>query len=322
MRAIARAVLLLVLLAAVAFLLVWRRPLWVNMQVTHLGLFTARVQSNYVLTPAGRVHYYEAEPRIPGGGIPLILVHGLGDRDEAWAPMLKRLKRAGFHVYAPDLLGYGRSPRPDNSDYSLDTEEQFVYDFIQALGLQKPDVGGWSMGGWIAMKLALDHPDTIQRLVVYDPVGLREGQPDVPHSAFHPDTPEDVEHLHELLEPEAAPLPRYIAVDAMHALQANQQVIDRNVESMLSGKDELSPVIGKLQAPLLIVWGATDKLTPLAVGRKFHELVPSSELDIVEGCGHLAPHNCPGRVAAATADFLKANPVPQGQVRTLTAMSH
>ena len=88
-------------------------------QGTHFGLFLSRVQSNYVLTPEGRVHYYEAEPRIPGGGIPIVLVHGLGDRDEAWAPMLKRLKRAGFHVYAPDLLGYGRSPRPQDGDYSI-----------------------------------------------------------------------------------------------------------------------------------------------------------------------------------------------------------
>src|ERR1700689_2642845 len=110
--------------------LYYEHPEWVERQVTHFGLFLSRVQSNYVMTPEGRVHYYEAEPRIPGGGIPLVLVHGLADRDESWAPMLKRLKRAGFHVYAPDLLGYGRSPKPEDSDYSIPTQEQFVLDFI------------------------------------------------------------------------------------------------------------------------------------------------------------------------------------------------
>ena len=115
--------------------------------LTHFGLFLHRVQSNYVLTPEGRVHYYEAEARIPGGGVPLVLVHGLGDRAESWAPLMERLKKAGFHVYAPDLLGYGRSPKPTSSDYSISTQEQFVADFIQSLGLQKTDVGGWSMGG-------------------------------------------------------------------------------------------------------------------------------------------------------------------------------
>ena len=110
MRALGRFLLLVLGLALITGVVFYERPFWVDLQWTHFKLFLARVQSNYVLTPEGRVHYYEAEPRIPGGGVPLVLVHGLADHSESWAPMLKRLKRAGFHVYAPDLLGYGRSP--------------------------------------------------------------------------------------------------------------------------------------------------------------------------------------------------------------------
>ena len=322
MRALGRLLLLIVLLAVVGGLLLWRKPLWVEMQVTHFGLFTAGVRSEYVLLPEGRVHYYEAEPRFaPEHGVPLVLVHGLGDRGEAWAPMLKRLKKAGFHVYALDLLGYGRSPKPDGSDYSLATEEQFVANFIQAIGLQKPDVAGWSMGGWITLKLALDHPEMVDRVVIYNAAGLRDGQPDLPQNIFHPQTPEDVQQLNHMLEPNSKPLANFVAVDAMHRLQNEQSVIDKNMASMRSGTDALDDRVGKLTNPLLIVWGADDKLVPLPVGRKFHELVPTSELDIAEGCAHLAPRVCSARVAAATADFLKANPVPQGQVRTLAAMN-
>ena len=53
---------------------------------------------------------------------------------------------------------------------------------------------------------------------------------------------------------------------------------------------------------------------------RLHALDPRSELDIVEGCGHLAPKVCAPRVAAATADFLKSQPVAMGQVRTLRKM--
>ena len=321
MRALGRLLLFIVVLAVIGGLLFWRRPLWVNMQMTHFGLFTAGVRSEYVLLPEGRVHYYDAEPRFaPEHGVPLVLVHGLGDRGEAWAPMLKRLKKAGFHVYAPDLLGYGRSPKPGDSDYSIETEEKFVADFIQGIGLQKPDVAGWSMGGWIVLKLALDHPEMVDRVVVYDAAGLREGQPVPPANVFHPQTPDDVQQLNHLLEPKSKPLPNFVAVDAMHKLQGEQNVIDKNLASMFSGTDALDGQLSKLTEPLLIVWGADDKLTPLAVGEKMHSLVPSSELDIAEGCAHLAPRVCSARVAAATADFLKANPVPQGQVRTLAAM--
>jgi len=318
MRTLGRLVLVVLVLGVLLGVTFYLRPIWVMQQATHFGLFLSRVQSNYVLTPEGRVHYYEAEPRIPGGGIPIVLVHGLGDRDEAWAPMLKRLKRAGFHVYAPDLLGYGRSPRPENGDYSISGEEKFVYDFIQSLGLQKTDLGGWSMGGWIALKLALDHPDLIDRVVVYDSAGTRFELKD-PKKLFEPQTTDDVQRLFSTMEPNAKPIPMFVRRDLLRAIQSYQWTIDRNLSSMTEN-DLLESRLPSLTEPLLVVWGSDDHLIPLSVGRQIHQLVPGSELDILAGCGHLAPNTCSSRAASATADFLKANPVPLGTVRTLQPM--
>jgi pimeloyl-ACP methyl ester carboxylesterase len=286
-------------------------------QGTHLGLFFSRVQSNYVMTPEGRIHYYEGEPLIAGGGQPVVLVHGLADRDESWAPMLKRLKRAGFHVYALDLLGAGRSPSPADSDYSIGTQEQVVADFIQALGLQKPDVGGWSSGGWIVLKLALDHPDAVNRVVVYDSAGLKRNG-STSGGVFHPQSAEDVQKLASMLG--APPVPKFMAQDALRRLQSEQWITDKAMASMESGKDALDDRMSGMQAPLLIVWGADDQLIPVGEGLRLHSLYPQSEMDILQGCGHLAPKTCSARVAAATADFLKANPAPMGQVRTLAKM--
>lgn len=319
MRTLGRLLLIIILLGVVLAIVFYRRPLWVYQQATHFGLFLSRVQSNYVLTPEGRVHYYEAEPRIPGGGIPIVLVHGLGDRDESWAPMLKRLKRAGFHVYAPDLLGYGRSPKPQDADYSIAGEEKFVYDFIQSIGLQKTDLGGWSMGGWIALKLALDHPELIDRVVVYDAAGLRFKLSYQP-SIFDPKTTDDIQRLFNQMEPGGPVLPKYVSRDLLRGMQEKQWVIDRNLSSMLTGRDLLDDKLSGLQEPLLIVWGGDDQLTPLSVAQRMHQLVPKSELDILEGCGHLAPLRCSNRTAQATADFLKADPPPAGSVRTMRSM--
>jgi len=320
MRRLGQLVLLVLVLVLVTGVVFYERPVWVATQGTHFGLFLARVQSNYVLTPEGRVHYYEGEASVPGGGIPLVLVHGLADRDESWAPMLKRLKRAGFHVYAPDLLGYGRSPKPSDSDYSISTQEQFVADFIQALGLQKPDVGGWSMGGWIVLKLAIDHPEMIDRVVVYDAAGIAFDGARDNAAVFHPNSVEDLNRLAAKLEPEAKPLPPFVGRDALRTLQENQAVVDKGMASMQTGKDILDGKLQGMTEPLLIVWGSLDQLIPLPVGQAMHGMVPTSELDVVEGCGHLSPKTCSSRVAAATADFLKAKPAPQGQVRMLTKM--
>src|SRR6202451_2223571 len=229
MRALGRLLLGVVVLGVFLAVAFYERPIWMRTQTTHFGLFLRGVQSNYVLTPAGRVHYYEAEPRFaPEHGIPLVLVHGLGDSDEAWAPMLKRLKRAGFHVYAPDLLGYGRSPSPDNGDYSVSGEERFVADFIQSIGLQKTDLGGWSMGGWIVLKLALDHPDLVDRVVVYDSAGARFGLKQ-PRELFELKTTDDVQRLFSTMEPDARPIPTFYRRDILRAIQRIQPTIDRNI---------------------------------------------------------------------------------------------
>jgi pimeloyl-ACP methyl ester carboxylesterase len=311
-------VLLLIVIVGVAFgVLFYERPLWVAQQETHFGLFLHHVQSNYVMMPEGRVHYYEAESRIPGGGIPLVLVHGLADRDESWAPMLERLKRSGFHVYAPDLLGYGRSPKPADSDYSISTQTQFVADFIQAIGLQKPDVGGWSMGGWIVLKLALDHPDMVNRVVIYDSAGIHR-QVGGGTQIFHPTNEAELQHLADLLEPNQKPLPSFVLRDALRHIAEGQWVVDRSMDSMQSGKDLLDARLGTLTKPLLIVWGSDDQLLPLSIGEQMHGLVPQSELDILQGCGHLAPKTCPDRTAAVTVDFLKENPPPSGGTFTLS----
>ena len=89
---------------------------------------------------------------------------------------------------------------------------------------------------------------------------------------------------------------------------------------MQTGQDLLDGRLSAMKAPLLIVWGSDDALLPLSLAQQMRALDPQSELDIVEGCGHLAPKTCPVRVASATADFLKADPVPTGEVRTLANM--
>jgi pimeloyl-ACP methyl ester carboxylesterase len=317
MKTLGRLVLLVVALGLVFALTLYEQPLWVERQHTHLGLFLHHVQSNYVMTPEGRVHYYEAESPVPGGGAPLVLIHGLADRSESWAPMLERLKKKGFHVYAPDLLGYGRSPRPTRSDYSLGVQEQFIADFIQSLGLQRTDIAGWSMGGGIALKLALDHPEMVDRVVVYDNVGIKFTPAYAPLELFHPEDGPGVQTLFTLMEPTRPPLPKFIRRDILRHMADNQWVVDRNVQSMLTQKDAVDDRLSGLKEPLLIVWGATDQLIPLAVGEKMHAMVPGSELDVIAGCGPLAPALCPARVAEATVAFLKAEPAPAGGTRTL-----
>jgi pimeloyl-ACP methyl ester carboxylesterase len=311
-----RVVAFLVLVVVAAGLIFYRYPLWVADQQLRFHLWREGVKSEYVEADGYRLHYFEALPP-EGGGTPLVLVHGLGARGENWAAMIPALAAKGFHVYVPDLLGYGRSPQPD-VDYSISLEEQVVAAFMQAVHVPRSDVGGWSMGGWIAMKLAVDHPEMVERLAIYDSAGIyfpATWQPDL----FIPNDVAGVKKLYGMLSPRPFKLPNFATEAAVRKLQENAWVIRRSMSAMTNGRDLMDFRLYKISQPMLIVWGAQDRLIPLSVAESIHKSVPQSVLDVVDGCGHLAPEECPRPVIEGTVDFLKAEPPIHGGEKTFPA---
>jgi pimeloyl-ACP methyl ester carboxylesterase len=231
--------------------------------------------------------------------------------------MIPALAAKGFHVYAPDLIGYGRSPKPDVS-YSISMEEAAVKQFMEAVHLSRVDVGGWSMGGWIAMKLALDHPELVDRLVVYDSAGVyfpaTFGQ-----DLFVPTDAAGVRKLLTTLSPDPHALPDFVTRDVLRKFARDGWVIQRSMASMVGGHDLLDFRLHTLDRPTLVVWGEKDDLIPLATGERIHELIPNSALRVVEGCGHMAPLECAKPVVDSTVEFLRAEPPIEGGEKTVSA---
>jgi pimeloyl-ACP methyl ester carboxylesterase len=314
MKLALRVVAFLVLIVAAAGLLFYKRPLWVADKQLRFHLWRAGVKSEYVDAGGYRLHYFEASPADGSGGTPLVLVHGLGARGENWSEMMPALAASGFHVYVPDLLGYGRSQKP-NVDYSISLEEQTVAQFMQAVHVPRADVGGWSMGGWVAMKLTLDHPEMVDRLVIYDSAGIYFPATFGPE-LFMPTDVAELRKLHAMLSPKPFAVPEFAAKDAVRRLEGNAWVIRRSLSAMTNGRDLLDFRLYQISQPMLIVWGAQDKLIPLAVGESIHKSVPQSVLDIVDGCGHLAPAECARPVIERTVEFLKSEPPMQGGEKT------
>lgn len=314
MKPLLRVVALAVLLVVIAGTVFYLHPLWVADQQIRFHLWREGVKSEYVEAGGYRLHYFEAGP---AEGTPLVLVHGLGARGEDWAAMLAPLAVDGFHVYAPDLLGYGRSPKPD-VDYSISLEEQTVAKFMQAVHVPRADVGGWSMGGWVAMKLAIDHPELVDRLVIYDSAGVYFPAT-FAAELFTPTDVAGLDHLMAMLTPKPIKMPPFAANDAVRKLQRNAWVINRSMAAMTTGRDLLDFQLYRIKQPMLIVWGEQDELIPVAVGNRIHKSVPQSVLRVVDGCGHLAPAECARPVVASTVEFLKAQPPIEGGEKTLAS---
>jgi pimeloyl-ACP methyl ester carboxylesterase len=303
-RVLAAIFALLLLLGAVFY---WR-PFWVMDEATRAWLWAEGVQSSYVQLGSYRIHYLAG-----GQGKPLVLVHGLGGNAQNWAPLMPGLIREGFQVYAIDLLGFGRSDRPD-VDYSIALQADLLKQFFASQHLIRADVGGWSMGGWVALKFTLAHPERVRRVFVDDSAGIDfklEWDP----ALFHPGTVEQAQQFLSWLTPQASRIPRFIARDMIREMRRSAWVVDRAMKSMRAGAGLLNGKLGPIQAPVLIVWGEQDRLIPLSCGEEMHREMPQSSLEIFDGCGHLAPVECRDRVLPETLHFLEAEPPLPPSVR-------
>lgn len=290
----------LVLLVSLGGLFYWR-PLWVMDETTRAWLRLDGVKSEYVQLGSYRIHYLAG-----GRGSPLVLVHGLGGKAQNWAPLIPSLIRHGYRVYTLDLLGYGRSDRPD-VDYSIALQAEVLNRFFDSQQLARADLGGWSMGGWVALKFALAHPERVRRVVVYDSAGIYF-KPAFDPVLFHPTTLAQAEQLLALLTPQAPWIPRFIARDMVREMRPTAWVVDRAMKSMQAGGDLLNGKLQSIQAPVLIVWGKQDVLVPLSCGEEMRGEMAQSSLAVFDGCGHLAPVECSDRILPETFHFLEAEP--------------
>ena len=73
---------------------------------------------------------------------------------------------------------------------------------------------------------------------------------------------------------------------------------------MLAGRETTDALLPQLKMRVLIVWGEVDQITPLSEGEKMHKLIPQSQMDVVAGCGHLAPNECAGAIGPEVVRFL------------------
>ena len=292
---------------AAAFLL---RPILFFDDFTYLRDDLNGVWGHSITVSGLSIHYLAAGP---SSGEPVVLIHGLGGRAENWRMLAPVLARQGYRVYMPDLPGFGRSSRPEGFSYSVRDQAEFVIAFLDALHLRQVDLGGWSMGGWIAQIDAARHPERVLRLLVFDSVGLAV-TPTWNTALFTPANAAELDQLEALLEPDPHPIPGFVARDILRISQQNDWVVHRAMAAMLTGRDATTDaLLPRLEMPVLIAWGTADRITPVSMGKAMHSLIPGSVLDLAPGCGHLAPVECVPQLTPPILAFLKTPAGSQGQ---------
>jgi pimeloyl-ACP methyl ester carboxylesterase len=319
-RVIAVLLVFLLLLFALALgVVIWRAPLWFAAEVTLLRLLAAGFHKRSMVIDGYHVFYLEGGP---ASGAPVVLIHGLGSKSQQdWVELAPYLVRARYHVYAVDLLGYGRSAKPTEFTYSIREEAKFVESFLDTNHLTSVALGGVSMGGWIAATVALDRPELVRRLMLFDSAGMKF-QLSFDQAIFTPHTNQQVDQLMDVVSPDLPLLPQFVKADFIRKSKRNGWVVQRALTSMRSGADDLDAKFSALKMPLLIVWGKQDAMTPVSLGESMHRAAPQSVLAIYDGCGHIAVVTCGKQIAPTMLSFLSGTGPEPGKTIEVPARKH
>ena len=231
----------------------------------------------------------------------MLLLHGLGTSLITWYCNIDALAEAGFTVIAPDLPGYGDSDKPAHLNYDPESASDFLYDFTQALGLERLSLVGSSAGSLIVGLYALEHPGDVDKLVLVGPGGLGQkvswllrvmSIPVIGELVYRPGLHDRIgmrkrifhrppEFLDELL-PE---------MYRVRGLPGARTAMLRSVRSSINigGLRRHQNILHRLRelpVPLMTVWGEEDSIIPISQAEAVRKALPNSIVYTVPDCGH------------------------------------
>lgn len=263
------------------------------------------------ITAAGiRTNYLEA-----GAGPPLVLIHGSGPGVTAFAnwngvmPVLAE----HFHVYAPDMVGFGYTDTPqDIADFTLDVWVDHVVGFLDALGIERASFVGNSYGGALSLAMAARHPERVQRFVLMGAAGL-EFEMSAGLEAVWGYEP-SLANMRKLMETFAYDTSlvtdqiaesRHKASTRPGAHEAYSRLFPEPRPPKLRRLATPEGDIRRIEQPALIVHGREDVIVPVDVAYRFSSLLKHSELHVFGECGHWTQIERRDRFLEVIIPFLK-----------------
>ena len=219
---------------------------------------------------------------------PLILLHGASADHRLWLPTARAVR--GRDVLLPDLPAHGQTEDPPLE--SIAAMGAFALDFMDALDIERAVVGGHSMGGAIALHLALTHPERLTGVALISTV---------PYMRVNSALLQAAEHDHEKLADFFA--------EYAYGPTADAALVDRGHEMILAGaaphyadfaacsRFDVRNQVGEVALPTLIVCGREDQMTPAKHARLMAEQIPNADLHIIDHAGHMILVEIPSIVA-------------------------
>jgi pimeloyl-ACP methyl ester carboxylesterase len=233
-----------------------------------------------------------------GSDPPLVLIHGAGGSHLHWAPTTRRL--SGRSVYAIDLPGHGHSPGEGSANIAEYVEA--VSSWLRGLGLQRPVVAGHSMGGAIALSLALDLPESLGGLVLVGTSDHLPVNPTLLRMLEKDETWRDAIDLIIRWSFSRSADPRLVELSRKRMLETPRNVLHADFQAC--ARYDVQGRVGQIRIPTLVVCGVDDKMTPVRTVRGLTQSIRDSRFSLVEGAGHMVMLEKPSILDDAVQNFL------------------
>ena len=247
-----------------------------------------------------------------GNGPVSVLIHGFPLDARMWTDQINGLAGPSRRIIAVDLRGHGRSPGQSDDNHAMDAFADDVIDLIESLEQGVVDVVGLSMGGYVALAVAERRPDLIRTLALVD---TRATADTLEGKAGRDATAAGVlangrTWLAETL------LPKLVADGASAIVRGRMRTMieEQSYETIVADlagmrdRPDRTAVLGGLSAPVGVIVGEDDILTPPSDAVAMVELCQRGELTVVLAAGHMAPMEAPGPVNQALADLWNRDP--------------
>lgn len=279
-----------------------------------------------------KMAYMDVKPQKPNGKT-IMLLHGKNFNGAYWEQTARDLSNDGYRVVIPDQIGFGKSAKPVNIQYTFQLLAQNTKAVLDKIGVSKTSVLGHSMGGMLATRFALMYPEVTEKLILANPIGLEDWKLWVPYQSvdewYQQELKQDYEKIKQYQltfyydkkwRPE---YDKWVNILAGWTLNENYPVIAKNA-ALTYDMIFTQPVVyefDKLKMPTLLIIGQRDRTAlgkaraPKEVqdklgnypelGRKTKEKIPNAQLTELDDVGHLPHIEAYDRFIKPLKDFLK-----------------
>jgi 2-hydroxy-6-oxonona-2,4-dienedioate hydrolase len=241
----------------------------------------------------------------------LVLLHGLGASAERWLYVSNMLSK-DFRVVIPDIIGFGYSDKPA-AEYTIDFFIDFFQGFLNNLNISRSLIVGSSFGGYLATEFAIRFNEQVEKLILAAPAGLMRTSTRVLDqyilAALYP-TFENAKIAFNSMAYDPSTVSESTVRDFVNRMRLpNAKYAFMSTLLGIRDSPKLHGRLSKVHVPTLLVWGDNDNMIPLQYSNGFQE-IPSSELVIINKCGHTPYVEKPQEFTDIALRFLKNTASP------------